>query len=135
MLVHASESRPDVPVNVRGTLEAAHDAITAFFLLFTLLEMEARVWWAFNHRAFLEALCIGNVVREAAREPGGAEMLERDPLLVRAKADISKSMSQQTILLQSSNRMTARMIEIMQIMGEDSEVARTRVQVLSEFLE
>ncbi|KAH7160260.1 fungal-specific transcription factor domain-containing protein, partial [Dactylonectria estremocensis] len=115
MLVHASESA-DVPVNIRGTLEAAHDAISAFFLLFSLLEIEARVWWVFNHRAFLEALCIGNVLREAAREPGGAEALTRDPLLVRAKADIT------------------RMIQIMQVMGEDSDVARTRVQVLSELL-
>ncbi|KAK7432624.1 hypothetical protein QQZ08_000832 [Neonectria magnoliae] len=115
MLVHASES-PDVPVNIRGTLEAAHDAISAFFLLFALLEVEARVWWVFNHRAFLEALCIGHVLQEAAREPGAAEALARDPLLVRAKADIT------------------RMIQIMQVMGDDSDVARTRVQVLSEFL-
>lgn len=28
----------------------------------------------------------------------------------------------------------AQMIQIMQVMGEDSEVARIRVQVLSEFL-
>jgi hypothetical protein len=115
MLVHASES-PDVPVNVRGTLEAAHDAISAFFLLFNLLETEARVWWVFNHRAFLEALCIGNVLREAVKEPGGQDLLARDPLFVRAKADIS------------------RMIQIMQVMGEDSDVARTRVQVLGDFL-
>ncbi|KAK4065771.1 transcriptional regulator family: Fungal Specific TF [Trichoderma aggressivum f. europaeum] len=115
MLVHASES-PDVPVNVRGTLEAAHDAIGAFFLLFNLLESEARVWWVFNHRAFLEALCIGNVLREAAKESLGKELLAKDPLFVRAKADIT------------------RMIQIMQQMAEDSEVARTRVQVLSEFL-
>lgn len=33
-----------------------------------------------------------------------------------------------------ANKLTARMIQIMQLMGEDSEVARTRVQVLSEFL-
>ncbi|KAL7893692.1 fungal-specific transcription factor domain-containing protein [Trichoderma sp. SZMC 28014] len=115
MLVHASES-PDVPVNARGTLEAAHDAIGAFFLLFNLLESEARVWWVFNHRAFLEALCIGNVLKEAAKEPVGKELLVKDPLFVRAKADIT------------------RMIQIMQQMAEDSEVARTRVQVLSEFL-
>ncbi|KAL5089841.1 hypothetical protein Trisim1_004957 [Trichoderma cf. simile WF8] len=115
MLVHASES-PDVPVNVRGTLEAAHDAIGAFFLLFNLLESEARVWWVFNHRAFLEALCIGNVLRETAKESMGKELLAKDPLFVRAKADIT------------------RMIQIMQQMAEDSEVARTRVQVLSEFL-
>lgn len=89
MLVHASESA-DVPVNVRGTLEAAHDAITSFFLMFSLLEAEARVWWVFNHRAFLEALCIGNVLREAHKEPNGAELLARDPLFVRARADISE---------------------------------------------
>ncbi|KAK1779152.1 fungal-specific transcription factor domain-containing protein [Copromyces sp. CBS 386.78] len=88
MLVHASESA-DVPVNVRGTLEAAHDAITAFFVLFSLFETEARVWWVFNHRAFLEALCIGNVLREAAKEEnGGEEAMAKDPLFVRARGDI-----------------------------------------------
>ncbi|KAG7288044.1 hypothetical protein NEMBOFW57_007564 [Staphylotrichum longicolle] len=118
MLVHASESG-DVPVNVRGTLEAAHDAITAFFVLFALFEAEARVWWVFNHRAFLEALCIGNVLREVAREPGGAESMNKDPLFVRARGDIH------------------RMIQIMQAMSDGeqgSQTARTRVQVLSEFL-
>lgn len=89
MLVHASESA-DVPVNTRGTLEAAHDAINAFFMLFTLLEAEARVWWHFNHRAFLEALCIGNVLQEVAKEPTGEDLLARDPLYVRAKSDIGE---------------------------------------------
>jgi hypothetical protein len=89
MLVHASEN-PDVPVNVRGTLEAAHDAISAFFMLFSLFDSEARVWWVFNHRAFLEALCIGSVLREAAKEPSGTDLLARDPLFVRAKSDICK---------------------------------------------
>lgn len=89
MLVHASECT-DVPVNVRGTLEAAHDAINAFFMMFQLLESEARVWWVFNHRAFLEAVCIGNVLREAVKEEGGKDMLARDPLFVRARSDIGK---------------------------------------------
>jgi hypothetical protein len=89
MLVHASES-PEVPVNVRGTLEAGHDAITAFFMLYNLLETEARVWWVFNHRAFLEALCIGNVLRETAKEAGGRDLIDRDPLFVRSKADIGE---------------------------------------------
>ncbi|KEY70922.1 hypothetical protein S7711_00764 [Stachybotrys chartarum IBT 7711] len=87
MLVHASESA-EVPVNARATLEAAHDAISAFFMLFNLLESEARVWWVFNHRAFLEALCIGNVLREASREPGSEETITKDPVFVRARADI-----------------------------------------------
>ncbi|RYP74652.1 hypothetical protein DL771_002918 [Monosporascus sp. 5C6A] len=117
MLVHASESS-DVPVNVRGTLEAAHEAITAFFLLYTHFQSEARVWWVFNHRAFLEALCIGSVLREAAPHPA-TDQVARDPLFARARSDIN------------------RMIQIMRAMGEGdqgSEVARTRVAVLSEFL-
>lgn len=118
MLVHASES-VEVPVHVRGTLEAAHDAISAFFALFGLFEAEARVWWVFNHRAFLEALCIGNVLKEVAKEPGGEENIAKDPLFVRAKSDIH------------------RMVQIMQFMSQGeqgSETARTRVQVLNEFL-
>lgn len=116
MLVHASES-PEVPVNVRGTLEAAHDAISAFFLMFNLLESEARVWWVFNHRAFLEALCIANVLRETAKDAAGKDMLVRDPLFVRARGDIT------------------RMIQIMELIGSDNDVARTRVHILSEFLD
>ncbi|KAG5994110.1 hypothetical protein E4U52_001419 [Claviceps spartinae] len=116
MLVHASES-PDVPVNVRGTLEAAHDAISAFFLMFTLLEAEARAWWVFNHRAFLEALCIANVLRETAKETAGKEMLARDPLFVRARNDIK------------------RMIQIMELIGAENEAARTRVRILNDFLD
>ncbi|KAG6027548.1 hypothetical protein E4U41_000897 [Claviceps citrina] len=116
MLVHASESA-DVPVNVRGTLEAAHDAISAFFLMFTLLEAEARVWWVMNHRAFLEALCIANVLRETAKDAAGKEMLVRDPLFVRARSDIT------------------RMIQIMELIGPENDAARTRVQILSDFLD
>jgi len=88
MLVHASES-PDMPVNVRGTLEAAHDAMQSFFMLFSLFDDEARVWWVFNHRAFLEALCIGSVINEVLKDPAGPPAVARDPLFVRAKADIS----------------------------------------------
>ncbi|KAI1253153.1 hypothetical protein MGN70_005361 [Eutypa lata] len=121
MLVHASESA-DVPVNVRATLDAAHEAICAFFLLYAHFEDEARVWWVFNHRAFLEALCMGSVLREAsaaATTAADSDQVARDPLFARAKSDIN------------------RMIQIMRMMGEGeqgSEVARTRVTVLSELL-
>jgi hypothetical protein len=87
MLLHSSAS-PEVPVNVRGALEAAHDAINAFFLLYQLFESEARVWWVFNHRAFLEAMCIGGILREEAKMDGGEDLLLKDPLFLRAKADI-----------------------------------------------
>ncbi|KAK2067719.1 hypothetical protein P8C59_001432 [Phyllachora maydis] len=106
MLVHASKCT-DVPVNVRGTLEAAHDAMTAFFVLFNLFEVDARVWWVFNHRAFLEALCIGNILKEALQEPGGQELTEKDPLFVRARADIS------------------RMLQIMQLMSEGEQAVES----------
>lgn len=162
MLVHASESA-DVPVNVRGTLEAAHEAITSFFLLFTLFDHESRVWWVFNHRAFLEALCIGSVLREALREtqPADLERAERDPLFTRAKADISESFFPPFLLapllfhephrshtrscrphVAPAERLTAdnlpppaRMVQIMKVMGDGgSNVARTRVAVLTDFL-
>lgn len=100
MLVHASES-PEVPVNMRATLEAAHEAINAFFMLYTLFDHEARVWWVFNHRAFLEALCIGTVLREATNDPDPPEpdRLVRDHVFVRAKADLSKSTISRTPIL------------------------------------
>ncbi|TLS31364.1 hypothetical protein PpBr36_02914 [Pyricularia pennisetigena] len=126
MLVHASES-PDVPINAKGALDAAHQAISAFFILFQEFELDARVWWVFNHRAFLEALCIGGILRDAERNTETGEHEDgrtnngniKDPIYTRAKDDIN------------------RMIEIMKIMGDGengSEVARTRVQVLSEYL-
>ncbi|KXJ95286.1 fungal-specific transcription factor domain-domain-containing protein [Microdochium bolleyi] len=70
MLVHASESLPEVPVNAKATLEAAHEAITAFFTFWALLPEESRVWWVLNHRAFLEALCIGGILKEVRRAGG-----------------------------------------------------------------
>jgi len=108
-----------VPVNVRGALEAAHDAINAFFLLYSLFETEAKVWWVFNHRAFLEAMCIGTILQEQAKEENGEELLVKDPLMLRGKSDI------------------LHMIQIMQQMSEGEhgpEVAKTRAGVLSTYL-
>lgn len=86
MLVHASES-DEGEVHARCILEAAHEAIKAFFVLYSLFEAEARVWWVFNHRAFLEALCIGNVLREEA-EKKGREALLKDPVYNKPRDDI-----------------------------------------------
>lgn len=91
MLLQSSENSPEVMVNVRGTLEAAHEAIAAFFLFSKYLENESKVWWVFNHRAFLEALCIATILRDhgEGREAGGAPMEgARDSLFVRAKDDL-----------------------------------------------
>jgi len=107
-------------MNVRGTLEAAHEAISAFFLLSTIFGDEAKVWWVFNHRAFLEAMCMANILRDHANdEAGEGPRFYVDTLFITAKADI------------------VRMIELMHSMsqGEDgSEVAKTRASVLSNYL-
>ncbi|KAF5874410.1 putative zn 2cys6 transcription factor protein [Botrytis fragariae] len=118
MLLHSSES-PEVQPDVRGTLNAAHEAINAFFLLYELFESESKVWWVFNHRAFLECMMIGNTLQEVGKDEDGAEKLGKDPLFVRAKGDI------------------VRMIDIMTKIGDGdngSQVARTRVQVLSDYV-
>jgi hypothetical protein len=81
----------NVEPSPRGALEAAHDAINAFFLLFKLFEGEAKVWWVFNHRAFLEAMCIGNILRE--QNAVDSEVIEKDLLYVRGKGDIGSSIS------------------------------------------
>ncbi|KAK2470861.1 hypothetical protein H9L39_17092 [Fusarium oxysporum f. sp. albedinis] len=133
MLVYASES-PDVPANIHATLDAAHDAITAFFTFFSLFEIEACAWWGFNHRALLEALCIGNVLSETALEPEDRNKVTEGPLLVRAKADISACSCLAGSGLFAHKLLTVRMIQIMKVMGEDSEVARQRVRILSDFL-
>jgi len=91
MLLHSSAS-PEVPVDVKGALQAARDAIRAFFLLWELFEAEARIWWVIVHRAFLEALCMGQILREqSAREEvvGKGEM----GLFEGAGRDIGESLS------------------------------------------
>lgn len=114
-----------VQKNIRGALEAAHDAINAFFLLYKILPAEARIWWVFNHRAFLEALCIAEILKEYGDQgedtENGALSLAggKDPTFVRAKADV------------------VHMINIMNEMSSTehgSEVAKTRVSVLRNYL-
>jgi hypothetical protein len=66
MLLHSSGCA-DVPMNVKGTLEAAHEATGAFFLLWEILGQETRVWWVFCHRAYLEACCMGDLLGQWER--------------------------------------------------------------------
>lgn len=76
-----------MPINVKGTLEAAHEAISAFFLLVEVFGEEARVWWVFCHRAFLESVCMGNVLREQKSHVDGGD----SGMFARARGDIGKS--------------------------------------------
>ncbi len=67
MLLHSSKSA-EVPMDFRGVLTAAHEAMNAFFLLCEIFWDDARVWWVFNHRAFLEGLCVGGLLREISQQ-------------------------------------------------------------------
>lgn len=57
MLVYADQHE-NLERDVHGTLNAAHNAINSFFLLHTLFQDEAKVWYHFSHRAFLEAVSL-----------------------------------------------------------------------------
>ncbi len=85
MLLHSSGCK-EVPVNVKATSEAAHEAMQAFFLLWDVFGREARVWWVFCHRAFLQGVCVGDVMKGAGQvdvEAAG---------FTRANSDIGKSL-------------------------------------------
>jgi len=57
MIIQAFEdAEVGVELNFRGALEAAHEAIWAYFKLNDFFEGDAGVWWAFQHRAFEEAV-------------------------------------------------------------------------------
>jgi len=91
-------SKPDhsspgssVQVHVRAALEAAHEAIQSFFLLCQIFGTEAKIWWVFNHRAFLEALCMANLMRDFPDgDPAAEQMVQttKDPMFNRARSDI-----------------------------------------------
>ncbi|GAM84650.1 hypothetical protein ANO11243_026490 [Dothideomycetidae sp. 11243] len=56
MILQASENvEAGVECNIRGSLEASHEAICSFFKLVRFFETDATVWWVFQHRAFEEA--------------------------------------------------------------------------------
>lgn len=72
MLLHASYS-DEVPIDIDAALEASHEALRAFFLLYGLFANETRTWWNMNHRAFLEAQCIGEFLRNGSLRDSSAE--------------------------------------------------------------
>lgn len=57
MLIYADEHK-SVACDVKMTMEAAHKAISSYFLFHTIFDGEAGVWFHFQHRAFLEAVSI-----------------------------------------------------------------------------
>ncbi|KAL9594636.1 MAG: hypothetical protein Q9219_006920 [cf. Caloplaca sp. 3 TL-2023] len=109
MLIHADEHE-SMACDVRATMEAAHEAISSYFLFHSIFDGEAGVWFHFQHRAFSEALVIAELVKN---QPPGSNM---DPMYLGAKTDILK------------------MVGILQLSSDHDVVARTRVRVLSTYL-
>ena len=114
MLLQASENETGgVEANVKAALEAAHEAIWAFFKLWDLFATEAAVWWVFQHRAFEESLLIAHLLAFPLSEDVNGS-LAYNSIYVKAKDDIS------------------RMLAIMERYGGSVEMHRTRKEVLQE---
>lgn len=110
MLLHASENESaGVECNVRPALEAAHEAIWAFFKLWNFFEPEAGVWWVFQHRAFEESLLMAHLLEG---KKGGAE--GEAEIFAKVREDIG------------------RMLELMERYGGNVEMHRERKEVLNE---
>lgn len=130
MILQISENEEaGVICNIHGGLEAAHEAIWAFFKLFAFFEAEAGVWWVFQHRAFEEAvgitlsrvnrlrlivlqLTITNLL--AALPP---DVSTNDPLYAKCKDDVQ------------------RMIEILERDRGSREMQKTRLLTLRSAFE
>ena len=109
MLIYSDEHEK-MELDLQGTLDAAHEAISSFFLLHQLFEDEARVWYHFQYRAFSEALIIAELVKNKSN------MLATDPKRVRAEHDL------------------IRMVKILRVMSEHDPVARSNLSTLTKYL-
>ena len=108
MLLQASENAGGgVECNIRAAIEAAHEAIQAFFRLWRIFPSEAAVWWVFQHRAFEEGLMIAHLLSQPST-------VLAEPIFAEAKQDVLE------------------MIEIMDRYGGAYEMHESRKAVLRE---
>jgi hypothetical protein len=64
MIIQADEyGGGGVSCDIRGALEAARNALLAFFHFWEYLRVDAGVWWVFQHRAFEEAVSMPRPIR------------------------------------------------------------------------
>ncbi|KAL8701571.1 MAG: hypothetical protein Q9224_000436 [Gallowayella concinna] len=109
MLIYG-EDHESIACDVKATLEAAHEAVSSFFLFHTIFDGEAGVWFHFQHRAFLEALTIAELVKN---KPSGSDL---DPIYLSARTDILK------------------VVGLLQLSSDHDIVAKTRIEILSKYL-
>ncbi|KAH0343914.1 hypothetical protein KCU81_g5037, partial [Aureobasidium melanogenum] len=105
MIIQAFEdAEVGVELNFRGALEAAHEAIWAYFKLDDFFQGDAGVWWVFQHRAFEEALTMTDLL---ATLPAN-ETNSKDQLFTKCKEAVR------------------RMIEVLQRQGGSQEMNKHR---------
>lgn len=109
LLQMAENKEQGVEANIKAALEAAHEALGAFFKLWSLFEVEAGVWWVFQHRAFEESL-----------------------LIVKSLATPPSADTQFDLVYREDIR---RMLEIMERYGGNLEMHTNRKEVLREAYE
>jgi hypothetical protein len=119
MLLQASENESaGVERNLKPALEAAHEAICAFFKLWGFFEPEAGVWWVFQHRAFEESLLMAHLLALQPAMNGDLNGgINYDPIFGKAKEDVAK------------------MLQIMERYSGSLEMHKTRKEVLQDAFE
>lgn len=130
MIVNADENEDGgVTCDVVGTLEAARVALQAFFNLWEFLQVDAGVWWVFQHRAFEEAV---SSAHKAFKSPG-ADVLQllMSRILALQAAPSSIVPSAHEALLVAAKADVQRMLQILELVGGAApEMQKTRTDVL-----
>jgi len=126
MILQASENEAaGVERNISAAIEAAHEAIWAFFKLWAFFETEAAVWWVFQHRAFEESLLIAHLLSSLP-----PEKLRRNS--VSGRLDGERPLHS---LYAKARDDVQRMLELMERYGHGLEMHRTRKDALREAFE
>ncbi|KAF2017970.1 hypothetical protein BU24DRAFT_162616 [Aaosphaeria arxii CBS 175.79] len=97
MVINADENDAGgVSCDVKGALEAARNALQAFFDFWEYLRIDAAVWWVFQHRAFEEALLMARILaaQEQPLDPSQSGHHPADDPLLRVAKDDARKMLQ-----------------------------------------
>ncbi|KAF2722913.1 hypothetical protein K431DRAFT_265455 [Polychaeton citri CBS 116435] len=89
MLQASTNEAGGVECNVKGALEAAHEALWAFFKYWGLFEQEASISWSFQHRAFEGALAICHLLSLPRPVEG---LMQAEPMYEKARQNVIRVM-------------------------------------------
>ncbi|KKA18694.1 hypothetical protein T310_7359 [Rasamsonia emersonii CBS 393.64] len=147
----SSSSSSSSNAAIRGTLEAAYEAMRAFFVIHSVLKGEGSVWWAFCHRAFSAAIIVANLVKRHDEEEASRQLQSTSTSSLGTGTDAAAAAAAAAAAVprgSNARRSTAmdplweraradvlRMLEILKGPAQlGDEGAKTRVEVLSSYL-